>query len=121
MKKIKRVLAVLSAATVMSATGMSFVCAEETYEYYANSENSEYSSDFYTVYKNGDIHAEKKFIDSFLFFVPEDVEVTNEYLELSDDYIISSKELLGAVSLLKNFTEKNNLEYEKGILDKLFW
>lgn len=52
MKKIKRVLAVLSAATVMSATGMSFVCAEETYEYYANSENSEYSSDFYTVYKN---------------------------------------------------------------------
>lgn len=113
MKKIKRVLAVLSAATVMSATGMSFVCAEETYEYYANSENSEYSSDFYTVYKNGDIHAEKKFIDSFLFFVPEDVEVTNEYLELSDDYIISSKEPLGAVSLLKNFTEKNNLEYEK--------
>ena len=56
MKKIKRVLAVLSAATVMSATGMSFVCAEETYEYYANSENSEYSSDFYTVYKLSLIH-----------------------------------------------------------------
>ncbi|MGN1481905.1 dockerin type I domain-containing protein [Porcipelethomonas sp.] len=94
-KSLRKILSGII-ATVMVGSCLSMTIfadmglPEELPEYYLNSDNIVWKNGDSNIkgYKNGDLLSCKYLDSSFVVAIPEDIEVTNEYLGLTDDYSI---------------------------------